>query len=92
MLLTTAQRAADLEVSPVFLWGGGVDRFGPGYTYAPAWELPGISAADVPAGYVGRRAARRSFAMAGLTTEDVDVCEFYDPFSFEIIRQFGEDR
>jgi acetyl-CoA acetyltransferase len=26
--------------------------------------------------------------MAGLAPEDVDVCEFYDPFSFEIIRQF----
>jgi acetyl-CoA acetyltransferase len=26
--------------------------------------------------------------MSGLSTSDVDVCEFYDPFSFEIIRQF----
>ena len=26
--------------------------------------------------------------MAGLGPTDVDVCEFYDPFSFEIIRQF----
>ena len=26
--------------------------------------------------------------MAGLGPDDVDVCEFYDPFSFEIIRQF----
>ena len=26
--------------------------------------------------------------MAGITHTDVDVCEFYDPFSFEIIRQF----
>ena len=26
--------------------------------------------------------------MAGLGPADVDVCEFYDPFSFEIIRQF----
>jgi acetyl-CoA acetyltransferase len=25
--------------------------------------------------------------MAGLGPDDVDVCEFYDPFSFEIIRQ-----
>ena len=33
----------------------------------------------------GRRDA--SFAMAGLTPDDVDVAELYDPFSFEIIRQ-----
>ena len=26
--------------------------------------------------------------MAGLGPNDVDVCEFYDPFSLEIIRQF----
>jgi acetyl-CoA acetyltransferase len=26
--------------------------------------------------------------MCGLGPTDVDVCEFYDPFSFEIIRQF----
>jgi acetyl-CoA acetyltransferase len=41
-----------------------------------------------PNGYVGRRAARKAFAMAGMGPADVDVCEFYDPFSFEIIRQF----
>ena len=34
-----------------------------------------------------RRARTRS-RMAGLGPTDVDVCEFYDPFSFEIIRQF----
>ena len=26
--------------------------------------------------------------MCGPRPDDVDVCEFYDPFSFEIIRQF----
>jgi acetyl-CoA acetyltransferase len=26
--------------------------------------------------------------MAGVTHDDIDVCEFYDPFSFEIIRQY----
>ena len=38
-------------------------------------------------GRVGAQAARASFAMAGLTPDDVDVAELYDPFSFEIIRQ-----
>jgi acetyl-CoA acetyltransferase len=49
--------------------------------------MRGSTDPDVPAGYVGRRAARHSFAMAGLQPSDVDVAEFYDPFSFEIIRQ-----
>ena len=35
----------------------------------------------------GARAAAGCFERAGLTPKDVDVCEFYDPFSFEIIRQ-----
>jgi len=43
---------------------------------------------DLVVGTVGRRAAEMSFAMCGLGPDDVDVCEFYDPFSFEIIRQF----
>ena len=35
-----------------------------------------------------RWAARKAFAQCGLRPTDVDVCEFYDPFSFELIRQF----
>jgi acetyl-CoA acetyltransferase len=87
LVLTTAERAADLALPPVYLLGGGCDAFGPAYRHAPVWDLTG-RAGDVPNGYVGRRAARQAFAMAGLTPADVDVCEFYDPFSFEIIRQF----
>ena len=34
-----------------------------------------------------RRAAEAAFRTAGLGPTDVDVCELYDPFSFEIIRQ-----
>jgi acetyl-CoA acetyltransferase len=87
LLLTTAERAHDLRRPPVYVLGGGVDRMGPAYVHPPTWELSGRSD-DLPNGYIGRRAARRAFAMAGLRPADVDCCEFYDPFSFEIIRQF----
>ncbi|MEV3964215.1 thiolase family protein [Nocardia sp. NPDC050193] len=87
LLITTAERAADLPGSPVYLLGGGLDTLGPAYRHAPRWDLTGRGS-DIPNGYVGRRAARRSFAMAGLSPGDVDVCELYDPFSFEVIRQF----
>ncbi|MFB4303887.1 thiolase family protein [Actinomadura sp. NTSP31] len=87
LLMTTVERAADLPGTPVYVLGGGLDALGPAYRHAPAWDLAG-SLDDVPNGYVGRRAARRAFGMAGLGTSDVDVCELYDPFSFEIIRQF----
>jgi acetyl-CoA acetyltransferase len=88
LLITTAERAADLPVTPVYVLGGGLDTLGPAYRHAPAWDLAGQGKGDIPNGYVGRRAARQAFAMAGLAPADVDVCELYDPFSFEIIRQF----
>ena len=85
LVLTSAERAGDLPGRPVWILGGASDSYGPPYQIAPAWDLAGRS--DVPAGYVGRTAARAAFAMAGLGPDDVDVAELYDPFSFEIIRQ-----
>jgi acetyl-CoA acetyltransferase len=87
LVVTTAERAADLPASPVYVLGGGLDTLGPAYRHAPTWDLIGRGG-DVENGYVGRRAARKAFGMAGLRPQDVDVCELYDPFSFEIIRQF----
>jgi acetyl-CoA acetyltransferase len=86
LVLTTAERALDAASSPVWILGGAGDTYGPAYVVPPVWDLRGRDS-DIPAGYVGRRAARRCFAVAGLTPSDVDVAELYDPFSFEIIRQ-----
>jgi acetyl-CoA acetyltransferase len=79
ILLTTTERARDLDVTPIHVLGGGLDRQGMSYVTAPVWDRYG---------WVGRRAAQRSFAQAGLGPADVDVAELYDPFSFELIRQF----
>ena len=79
LILTTAERARDMDGCAVYLLGGGIDRQGMAYTRAPVWDSYG---------WVGRRAAQRAFAQAGIGPDGVDVCEFYDPFSFEIIRQF----
>jgi acetyl-CoA acetyltransferase len=78
LVLTTAERARDLDVKPIFLLGAGADRQGMAYVGPPVWEKYG---------WVGRRAAQKSFAQCGLAPADVDVAELYDPFSFEIIRQ-----
>ena len=85
LVLAGADRAGDLPNAPVWILGGGSDSYGPAYQIAPAWDMTGRS--DVPAGYVGRAAAQRTFRTAGLGPDDVDVAELYDPFSFEIIRQ-----
>jgi acetyl-CoA acetyltransferase len=71
---------------PVHVLGSGADFMGPSYQHPPAWDLTGRRGAE-PNGMVGRHAADVAFAQAGLSRDDVDVLEFYDPFSFEIIRQ-----
>jgi acetyl-CoA acetyltransferase len=78
LVLTSAERARDLGVTPIYLLGGGVDRQGMSYVGPPVWDRYGE---------VGGRAARLAFAQCGLGPADVDVAELYDPFSFEIIRQ-----
>jgi acetyl-CoA acetyltransferase len=87
LVLTTADRSADLRRPPAWILGGGSDAYGPSYQHGPVWDFTGRPGQDIPAGYVGRRAASAAFAAAGLSPSDVDVCELYDPFSFEIIRQ-----
>jgi acetyl-CoA acetyltransferase len=88
LVLTRADRAEDLAKSPVYLLGGGTEYYGPAYQHPPVWDLGGVRRPDLVAGHVGRLASEEAFASAGLGPTDVDVCEFYDPFSFELIRQF----
>ena len=88
IVLARADRAPDLAAPPVYLLGGMTDHMGPAYQHPPSFDLGGRRGDDLVAGWVGRRAARHAFTTAGLGPDDVDVCEFYDPFSFELIRQF----
>jgi acetyl-CoA acetyltransferase len=85
LVLARADRARVLPHDPVFVLGGTSESYGPAYQVAPVWDMVGRS--EVPAGYVGRTAARHTFRAAGLSPADVDVAELYDPFSFEVIRQ-----
>jgi acetyl-CoA acetyltransferase len=88
LVLTRADHAADAPKRPVYVLGGSTDNGGTAYRNPPTWELGGHRRADLVNGTVGRRAAETAFRTAGLGPTDVDVCEFYDPFSFEIIRQY----
>ena len=85
LVLAHADVARD-TARAVWIHGTGSDSYGPAYTVAPVWDFSGRPG-ERSAGWVGARAAEASFAMAGLGPADVDVAEFYDPFSFEIIRQ-----
>jgi acetyl-CoA acetyltransferase len=88
LVLARADIARDLSQDPIWVLGGNTDHYGPSYQHPPAWDLGGHVRADLVDGTVGRRAAEAAFSMSGLGRDDVDVCELYDPFSFEIIRQF----
>jgi acetyl-CoA acetyltransferase len=88
LVLARADVARDLPHPPVYVLGGSNDHYGPSYQNPPSFDLKGRDDVRLVNGWVGRAAAQRSFAMCGLGPADVDVCEFYDPFSFEIIRQF----
>ena len=88
LVLTRADVAPDAPHRPVYVLGGNSDTGGTAYRNPPVWDLGGNRRDDLVIGTVGRKAAEDSFRVAGLGPTDVDVCEFYDPFSFEIIRQF----
>ena len=88
VLLTSMRRARDTALPAVRILGAGLDRIGPFYQHPPSYGLAGSRIPGPSLALLGRRAAERAFATAGLNPDDVDVCEFYDPFSFEIIRQF----
>jgi acetyl-CoA acetyltransferase len=88
LVLARADVARDLAHDPVFVLGGNTDHFGPSYQHPPSWDMGGNVRPDLVDGTVGRRASETAWRMSGLAPGDVDVCELYDPFSFEIIRQF----
>jgi acetyl-CoA acetyltransferase len=79
VVLTTEERARALRQRPVRVAGLGMEAAGPSYANPALYR-------DV--GRVGERAAKRAFAMADLTVQDVDVFCLYDPNAFEVIRQF----
>src|SRR5262249_54161503 len=77
MVLTTIERAKDLPVKPVYILGAALEQQGNAYRRPPVWDRYGWS---------GRWGGKKMFEQAHLTPNDIDVCEFYDNFSFEIIR------
>ncbi|MCZ2857848.1 acetyl-CoA acetyltransferase [Blastococcus sp. VKM Ac-2987] len=70
LLLTSAERAADLRRPPVYLLGHGEAHWHRSITHMP--DLTVTAAVD---------SGRRAFAQAGLTPADVDLLELYDAFT-----------
>jgi acetyl-CoA acetyltransferase len=85
VVLGPAERARSFELPPVHILGAGINHLAKPHHQPASWKMRGMRG-DVN-GWVGREAATRAFAMAGLHPADVDLCELYDAFSFEILRQ-----
>ncbi|MBI3967900.1 MAG: thiolase family protein [Chloroflexi bacterium] len=81
IVLTTAERARDLQQQPIYLMG-----VAEGHPPMPD-QLPSRQA-FLHSGL--REAAPRAFAMAEITPGDVDVAELYDAFTFLVPYQLEE--
>ena len=79
MVVTTLERARDCPSAPAVILGGGSEWYRQQYVDPPRYD---------EVARIGAEAYRRSFAMAGIGPDDVDVFELYDICTFEIIRQF----
>ncbi|MFJ9445190.1 thiolase family protein [Kitasatospora sp. NPDC101235] len=77
-VVTTAERAVDLPHSPVAVLAGSME-----YRQA-AYVNPALYR---EVGQIGRAAAERSYARAGVCARDIGVFSLYDSNSFEVIRQ-----
>jgi acetyl-CoA acetyltransferase len=71
VIVTSAERARALRKPPVYIWGMGQGHPGgdPAETLSSGAPL----------------AKRTAFAMAGITTADVCLCELYDCYSFTVL-------
>jgi acetyl-CoA acetyltransferase len=81
VVLTTAERARDLQQRPVHIMG-----IASGHPY-PAQELPNRE--DILT--IGTTfAAPKAFQMAEVTHKDMDFAQIYDCFTFQVVQQIEE--
>ncbi|GAB3200674.1 thiolase family protein [Nocardioides hungaricus] len=78
MVVTTAERAADLRQKPVRVLGGGMEFLRGAYADPPLLS-------EVQA--LGTEAVTKCLEISDATVDDLDVALLYDATSFEVIRQ-----
>ncbi|MGQ0624629.1 MAG: thiolase family protein [Sporichthyaceae bacterium] len=78
-IVTSLERARDLRRKPVVVLGAGLEWARQQYVDAPRYDELWM---------LGRRAADKAFAHAGLGPADIDVAQLYDVNSLEVARQF----
>jgi acetyl-CoA acetyltransferase len=81
LVVTSAERARDLESQPVYVMG---------IAQGQPFPADDIATRDDVFELGLTRATRRAFAMAGISHADVDFAQVYDPFTFQVIQQIEE--
>lgn len=79
LVVTTLERARNCPRPPIVVLGGGMEWMRQQYVDPPRYEEVWPIGAD---------AARRAYAMADITAQDVDLAQFYDVNSAEVLRQY----
>ncbi|GAB1263230.1 acetyl-CoA acetyltransferase [Aurantivibrio infirmus] len=74
VVLVSAERAKDLLQKPVYLLGVGVHT-----THAAIAQMENLTVT------AAAEASKRAYAMAGVTSKDIDVVELYDAFTINTI-------
>lgn len=78
MVITSEERARDLDRPVVRIVGGGCEWQRQQYVQPARYEEVGL---------IGQDSVQRAYAASGLTHEDLDVLQVYDVNSFEVVRQ-----
>lgn len=71
VVVTSAERARDLRQPPVYIWG-----MGQGHSGQRPDNLTRTGAVV---------SSRTAYQMAGITPADVDICEFYDCYTYTVL-------
>jgi len=79
IIITSPERARDTRKPPVWILGCGES-----HTHASITNMPDLTI--TPA----KQSGEAAFAMAGLSTTDIDVVELYDSFSITVLMQLED--
>ncbi len=79
VVITSIERSQDCPHSPVYILGGSSEWYRQQYVDPPRYD-------EVSS--LGKDAFQRTFGMAGLSPNEIDVYELYDINTWEVVRQF----
>ena len=82
LIITTAERAKALRCPPVYIMGYGQD-------YSAGELARSQDAVYQFDGTITRRVSQKALGMAGIELKDIDVVQFYDAFTINIIDQLS---